>query len=178
MRHLKDGRKFGRNASHRKAMFRNLAANLILHEKIVTTDVKAKELRRIADRLITVAKGAQGTLRKDPAKLSREDRELRLRAYRQLRSFLPYDAFDEKGMGTDLVGKLMDEIAPRYVDRNGGYTRIMKLGNRKGDNALMSAIEWLPAAEGASTTDAGAPESMGKRVSKFFRRSKKEASHV
>lgn len=175
MRHLKDGRKFGRTPSHRKAMFRNLAANLILHEKIETTDAKAKELRRIAERMVTVAKGAGSTLRKDPAKLGREDREARLSAYRHLKSFLPFDSFDEQGMGIDLVGKLMDEIAPRYLERDGGYTRIMKVGNRRGDNAPMSVIEWLPVADGSGDSDGKKEkETVGKKVSKFFRRSKKE----
>jgi large subunit ribosomal protein L17 len=174
MRHLKDGRKFGRDPTHRKAMFRNLAANLILHERVVTTDAKAKELRRVADRLVTVAKDAGPTLKKEPSKLGSEDRETRLRAYRKLRSFLPWEHFDGEGMNIDVVGKLMDEIAPRYLDRQGGYTRIMKIGNRRGDNAPMSAIEWLPVEEKEKAGKKTEPETVGKKVSRFFKRSKKE----
>jgi len=76
MRHLKDGRKFGRSTSHRQAMFRSLAMNLIIRERIVTTDAKAKELRRIADKLVTVAKRAEPALRKDPKKLSKGEVEV------------------------------------------------------------------------------------------------------
>ncbi len=174
MRHLKDGRKFGRNPAHRRAMFRNLTANLILKEKIVTTDAKAKELRRIADRMVTLAKEASPALKQDPTKLSKEHRELRLRVYRHIKSFLPWDAFDEKGVGIDVVGKLMDEIAPRYLTRHGGYTRIMKIGSRRGDSAPMSAIEWLPVAMADGAKKSDKKETVGKKVSRFFSRSKKE----
>jgi large subunit ribosomal protein L17 len=174
MRHLKDGRKFGRSTSHRQAMFRNLAANLIIRERIVTTDAKAKELRRIADKLVTVAKRAETSLAKDPRKLKKDAREQRLSVYKQLRSFLPWDHFDEEGHGIDPVGKLMDDIAPRYRKRSGGYTRIMKVGNRAGDNALMSVIEWLP--ETSKKKERKGKETAAKKVSKFFKRSKKESS--
>ncbi len=175
MRHLKDGRKFGRSPSHRQAMFRNLAMNLIIRERIVTTDAKAKELRRIADKLVTVAKRAEPALAKDSRKLKRDLREQRLSVYRQLRSFLPWDHFTADGQGTDPVGKLMDDIAPRFKNRHGGYTRIMKLGNRAGDNAPMSVIEWLP---DVSTKKEKKKEKEGvvKRASKFFKRSKKDTA--
>jgi large subunit ribosomal protein L17 len=175
MRHLKDGRKFGRSPSHRQAMFRNLATNLIIRERIVTTDAKAKELRRIAEKLVTVAKRAEPALAKDSRKLKRDLREQRLSVYRQLRSFLPWDHFSSEGQGTDPVGKLMDDIAPRYRDRHGGYTRIMKLGNRTGDNAPMSVIEWLPDTS-KKKEKKSEKEGVVKRASKFFKRSKKDTA--
>lgn len=176
MRHLKDGRKFGRSTSHRQAMFRNLAMNLIIRERIITTDAKAKELRRIADRLVTVAKRAEPALRKDPRKLKKNLREQRLSVYRQLRSFLPWDHFDAEGRGTDPVGKLMDDIAPRFKSRHGGYTRILKVGHRPGDNAPMSVIEWIPDTAKKTKADKKEKEGAVKRVSKFFKRSKKETA--
>ncbi|MBW2262396.1 MAG: 50S ribosomal protein L17 [Deltaproteobacteria bacterium] len=176
MRHLKDGRKFGRNPSHRQAMFRNLAMNLIIRERIVTTDAKAKELRRIADKLVTVAKRAEPALAKDSRKLKQELREQRLSVYRQLRSFLPWDHFTEDGQGTDPVGKLMDEITPRFKGRHGGYTRIMKLGRRTGDNAPMSVIEWIPDTSEKTEKKKAEKEGVVKRASKFFKRSKKETA--
>lgn len=147
MRHKVDGRKFGRSGSHRKAMFRNLMANLIIHEKIKTTDAKAKELRRIAEALITKAKTihTEASKLKGSSKGKKEKlKNIRLKVYRELKSFLPWEAFDEKGVGISVVGKLMDEIAPRYKDINGGYTRVLKIGFRRGDNAPLSVIEFRP----------------------------------
>ena len=114
MRHSNDGRKFGRNSSHRKAMFKNLAANLILNESIVTTDAKAKELRRVAEKLITKAKKGG------------------LHNHRQILSYLG----DE-----EITAMLMDTVGPKYADRPGGYTRILKLGPRQGDKAPMAKLE-------------------------------------
>lgn len=145
MRHRVDGRKFGRSGSHRMAMFRNLVSNLILHEKIVTTDAKAKELRRIAEKLISRAKRIGGALGK--SRLTKKQRQSRLASYREIRRWLPMEAFDEGGLGINLPGKLLDEIAPRYAQIDGGYTRIFKIGNRRGDNASMSVIEFVPAAK-------------------------------
>lgn len=114
MRHRKSGRQLNRNASHRHAMFRNMASSLIEHEIIKTTLPKAKELRRVAEPLITLAK--QDTV-----------------ANRRL-------AFD-RTRSKKVVGKLFAEIGPRYQDRPGGYTRIMKCGQRAGDSAPMAYIE-------------------------------------
>lgn len=115
MRHQVDGRKFGRNTSHRKAMFRNMANSVIDKEQIVTTTEKAKEIKRVVDRLITLAK--KGT----PAS-------------RRL-------AFD-RTRDEAVVKKLFDELAKRYTARPGGYTRVMKLSDRRwGDAAQMSVIE-------------------------------------
>jgi large subunit ribosomal protein L17 len=154
MRHRKSFRKFGRNSSHRRAMFRNLAANLVLHERIETTDAKAKELRRIAERLITKALRLGDDLIADLAKLKQADRNRvvarRLHVQRQMAAFLPLRLARTLPDGTteevNIVHKLFEEIAPRYLDRakqnkGGGYTRIIKEQNRRGDNAPMSLIE-------------------------------------
>ena len=158
MRHQVSGRKYGRNTPHRRAMFRNLAGNLVLHERIETTDAKAKELRRIAERLITRALRLGEDLTVDVAKLKEDERTRvlarRLHAQRGVASFLPRylakTTNDEKeGVSVeevDLVYKLFNVIAPRYVERvkagkGGGYTRIIKKNNRRGDNAPVSIIE-------------------------------------
>jgi large subunit ribosomal protein L17 len=156
MRHLKAGRKFGRNTSHRRAMFRNLAANLVLHERIETTDAKAKELRRIAERLITRATRLGDDLGRDVSGLPDAERQLvvarRVHAQRLVARFLPRHVVKQDATGAsievDLVYKLFHEIAPRYMERvkagkGGGYTRIVKVGPRRGDNASMSIIELL-----------------------------------
>jgi large subunit ribosomal protein L17 len=114
MRHMKSGRKLNRNSSHRKAMFSNMASSLIEHEIIKTTVPKAKELRRVAEPLITLAK---------------EDSV----AHRRL-------AFDRL-RNREVVTKLFNELGPRYVGRPGGYLRIMKCGFRAGDNAPMAYVE-------------------------------------
>ena len=158
MRHLKTGRKFGRNTPHRRAMFRNLAANLVLNERIETTDAKAKELRRIVERLITRAARLGDELTVDIGKLKDADRERvvgrRVHAQRLVASFLPKHGTKTNSDGTteevDLVYKLFHEIAPRFLPRikekkGGGYTRIIKITARRGDNAPLSLIEILPA---------------------------------
>ncbi len=114
MRHRKSGRKLNRNSTHRKAMFRNMAVSLFDHELIKTTVPKAKELRRVAEPLITLAK-----------KDSVANRRL---AFSRLRD----DA---------AVGKLFAELGPRYVERPGGYLRILKCGLRTGDKAPMAIVE-------------------------------------
>jgi large subunit ribosomal protein L17 len=156
MRHQKAGRKYGRNTPHRRAMFRNLAGNLVLHERIETTDAKAKELRRIAERLITRALRLGDDLTADLAKLKEADREKaiarRVHAQRGVATFLPKRLAKTLPDGTtedvDLIYKLFNEIAPRYAKRvkdgkGGGYTRIMKKNNRRGDNAPISIIELI-----------------------------------
>jgi large subunit ribosomal protein L17 len=156
MRHLKAGRKFGRNTSHRRAMFRNLAANLVLHERIETTDAKAKELRRIAERLITRATRLGDDLTVDVTKVPEAERTQllarRTHAQRLVARFLPRNmvktAEGGESVEVDLVYKLFHEIAPRYMERvkagkGGGYTRIVKLGARRGDNAPISIIEFV-----------------------------------
>ncbi len=149
MRHRKDGRQFSRNTSHRRAMFRNLVGNLFMHERIVTTDAKAKELRRVAERLITKAKRLHNGVAYTPqSELSAKDKARRLHVKRQLASFLPkfrVEQDDGSLAKLNLVDKVMVDLAKRYADRPGGYTRIIKIGNRRGDNASMSIIELLGA---------------------------------
>ncbi|MEL7429262.1 MAG: 50S ribosomal protein L17 [Pseudomonadota bacterium] len=114
MRHRKQGRKLNRTASHRKAMFANMAASLIEHEQIVTTLPKAKELRSVVDKLITLGK--------------RGDLHARRQAISRIRN-------------VEQVKKLFDTLGPRYQERNGGYTRVLKAGFRYGDNAPLAVIE-------------------------------------
>lgn len=114
MRHRKSGRKLGRTHSHRKATLSNLATALFEHKKIKTTTAKAKELRSVAERLVTYAK-----------KDSLHARRMVLRTIRD----------------KEVVKSLFEEIAPKYEDRNGGYTRVIKLGRRSGDAAEVSIIE-------------------------------------
>lgn len=120
MRHLKSGRQLSRNSSHRWALMRNLVTALLRNEKIQTTDAKAKELRRWADRVISL--GKEGSLH----------------ARRQALSIVQDKA---------VVRKLFDTIGPRFKDRPGGYTRIVKIGIRRGDAAPVSMIELVAAAE-------------------------------
>jgi large subunit ribosomal protein L17 len=146
MRHLNAGRKFGRNSSHRRAMFRNLAANLVAHERIETTDEKAKELRRVAERLITKAVRLGDVAYTPDADLPPEARAKRLHAQRVVGAFLPRFAtriVDGHPKKIDLVEKVFLELAKRFKGRPGGYTRIVKLGLRRGDGASMSMIEFV-----------------------------------
>ena len=137
-------------------MMRNLAANLLLHERIETTDAKAKELRRVAERLITKALRLGDELTVDLAKLKQADRHRvmakRLHVQRQMAAYLPLKVTrtvnNEEVEEVNLVTKLFEVIAPRYLERvkagkGGGYTRIIKELNRRGDNAPMSFIELL-----------------------------------
>ncbi len=114
MRHRQSGRKLNRNSSHRKAMFSNMAASLLNHEVIKTTLPKAKELRRVAEPLITMAKT--------------DSVHKRRLAFARLRD-------------RDMVTKLFNELGPRYKDRPGGYLRILKMGYRTGDKAPMALVE-------------------------------------
>ena len=128
MRHGHGYRKLNRTASHRKAMFANMAASLIKHEQIVTTLPKAKELRRVVDKLVTLAK--------------RGDLNSRRLAAARIR--------DE-----EMAKKLFDVIGPRYKERNGGYTRVLKAGFRHGDNAPRAVIEFIDRDEDAKGQDSG-----------------------
>ena len=138
-------------------MFRNMAGNLVLHEQIKTTDAKAKELRRIAERLLTKALRLGDDLTVDVAKVKDEtERERilsrRLHARREVARFLPKRLAKTHPDGTieevDLIHKLFTDIAPRYIERvkdnkGGGYTRVIKVNHRRGDNAPMSLIEFV-----------------------------------
>ena len=123
MRHRNAHRKLGRTSSHRTALLRNQAEALLAHESIETTVPKAKELRPYVERLITIAK--RGVKANDPKGVSLSARRLVMR-----------DVLNE-----DVVTKLFDELAPRFMERPGGYTRILKLGHRRGDAAEVAQIE-------------------------------------
>ena len=129
MNHRKTGRKLGRTSAHRKALFRNMVTSLLEHEQIRTTDAKAKELRGVAERMITL--GKKGTL------------HARRNALRTIRS-------------KEVTSKVFDELAERYKDRPGGYTRVIKLGQRPGDAAPMSIIELVDRGEGAASAESDA----------------------
>lgn len=154
MRHRKLGRQFSRNTSHRRAMFRALTANLVLHGRIETTDAKAKELRRVAERLITRAVRLGDVAHTAVGELSAADKARRVAVKRQVGQFLQrfgtkHDAGGETKK-VDLLEKVLVELSARYKNRPGGYTRIIKLGRRRGDNAPMSIIELVDEAPAAA----------------------------
>jgi large subunit ribosomal protein L17 len=122
MRHGKAGRKLNRTSSHRKAMFANMAASLIEHEQIVTTLPKAKELRPVVEKLVTLAKKGDLAARRLAAARIRNE---------------------------EMVKKLFETIGPRYQERSGGYTRVLKAGFRYGDNAPLAVIEFVDRDTGA-----------------------------
>jgi large subunit ribosomal protein L17 len=157
MRHKNSGRKFDRNTSSRRAMLRNLTANLILHEKIETTDAKAKELRRVAERLITKARRLGAVAYTAQAELSPADRARRLSASRVIAAYIPrFGVRVDTGGSTnrvDLVEKVLLDLARRYATRPGGYTRIVKFGPRRGDNAPISLIELVGEDDGEPRAD-------------------------
>jgi len=117
---MNQGRKLNRTSAHRKALFRNLVLSLVKHERLKTTEAKAKELRGFADRMVTLGK--------------RGDLAARRLAFNFMQS-------------RDAVKKLFDEIAPRFKERNGGYTRVVKFGFRRGDAAALSIIEFVDVSE-------------------------------
>jgi large subunit ribosomal protein L17 len=137
MRHRNAGRKLNRTAEHRRALFANMAAALIKHEQIVTTLPKAKDLRRVTERLITLAK--------------RGDLHARRLVAARLR--------DEK-----MVAKLFETLGPRYADRQGGYTRVMKAGFRYGDSAPVAVIELVDRDESAKGQDSGPVQTAGEEA--------------
>ncbi|HIF95458.1 MAG TPA: 50S ribosomal protein L17 [Myxococcales bacterium] len=126
MRHRKSGRRLGRNSSHRKALFRNMVTSLMEHERIQTTDAKAKELRGIADRMITLGKRGD------------------LHARRQAAAVL---------MDKAVTSKVFGELAERYRERPGGYTRVIKVGNRVGDAAPVSIVELVDRVDRVESDD-------------------------
>ena len=120
MRHRKSGKKLGRNSAHRKALFRNMVTSLMDHERIQTTDAKAKELRGVADRMITLGKRGD------------------LNARRQAEAYI---------RDTAVTSKVFGELADRYRERPGGYTRVIKVGYRPGDAAPVSIVELVDRVE-------------------------------
>ena len=130
MRHGISGKKLGRTSSHRMAMFRNMVTSFLKYEKVKTTDVKAKELKKVAEQMITLGKRGD------------------LHARRQALAFVRDPA---------VVGKLFSELSERYRERAGGYTRIMKMGYRTGDNAPLSIIEFIDAVQRQKPKKKAAP---------------------
>ena len=148
MRHLKEGRKLGRTSSHRRALLRNMVTSLLAFEKIETTDAKAKELRKVADKMITWGKRGD------------------LHARRQVLKVVN---------NKTTAQKLFGDIAPRFRERKGGYTRIIKTGRRKGDNAPLSIIELIPAEE-PKATPRKEKEAKGKSVKRPLDKKQKGSS--
>ena len=146
MRHQNTGRKLSRSSSHRKAMFRNMVTSLIEHERITTTEPKAKELRRFVEKTITISLRLGDILTKSkeqrtPAEQGKYVHALRM-ASRMIRT-------------RSVLHKLFDEVAPKLAGRPGGYTRILKVGQRVGDAAPMAIIELV---------SAGAPKAKGAKL--------------
>lgn len=133
MRHLKAGRKFGRTTAHRKALLRNLVTSLMLHGRIRTTEAKAKELRRYAERIITLGKEIQPSDVQGP-NATQAVKARRVHLIRRARRWV---------LHRDALNLVFGEYAERFKDRKGGYTRIFKVGPRHGDNAPMAIIELL-----------------------------------
>ena len=155
MRHRKAGRKLGRDSSHRKAMLRNMVTSLFKYEQLETTDAKAKQLRPVAEKIITLAKRGD------------------LHARRQALAYIRDKA---------ITHRLFEDLRERYLDRQGGYVRIIKKGNRKGDGAPVSVVQLLPAEEGKKKSkkkgkvpkSAGAAEPKKKKESKAKEEEKRD----
>lgn len=152
-------RKLGRTSSQRKALLRNQVTNLLYHGKIKTTEAKAKEIRRLAEKLITIAVKEKDNFEEvtvtskkgneSVEKTIKKDMPSKLNARRKILSVLypvvevPADGKKKRAntVNVNMANKLFDEIAPKYTDRNGGYTRIVKIGQRRGDGAMEVIIE-------------------------------------
>lgn len=179
MRHRRARTKLKSTSSHRGAMFSNMVMALLQHGRIKTTERKARELRGIAERIVTKAASLGDLLLKDPAKFSVEEKAKMVHVKRVIAS-----NFVMSGSVTtrqDIIHRLFNEVAPRYIGRPGGYTRMTKIGPRKGDAAPMAILEFvdapLPAREGAAPTDEEkAPKKA--RKSLMSRVSKKEKEEV
>lgn len=139
MRHRKAGRKLGMNSTMRKALFRNMVTSLLLHGQILTTEARAKELRRVADRLVTIAKRGQSGDSSSAAG--------RVHAIRRAKRLLLSD---------EAVRRLFSDYGPRFASRPGGYTRIVKAGFRGGDNAPMAVIQMVE--DEAASSESSAAE--------------------
>ena len=139
MRHRVRSRKLGRTSAHRKAMYRNMVTSLLEHERIETTDAKAKEVRRIAEKMITLGK--------------RGDLHARRQALRVIRS-------------RDVAAKVFDELADRYRNRQGGYTRVLKLGIRPGDAAAVSLVQLVEAGESPGQEPASKKKAAKKKTAR------------
>lgn len=150
MRHRKSGRKLGRTSAHRRAMYRNMVTSLLLHGRIQTTETKAKELRRIADRVITLGKKSPASaLEGLTGEQLAQARLRRLHHIRRARVWVK---------DRSALNRLFGEYADRFKERQGGYTRILKIGARPGDNADMAIIELVEALGAASPSTSGDSE--------------------
>jgi len=136
MRHRKAGRKFGRQSDQRHALIGGLVTNLVRYERIQTTDAKAKELRRYVERVITWGTSVAELVDREPESLAEHERARIIHAMRMARRTV---------RDREALHKLFHDLAPRYLGRPGGYTRIIKIGSRHGDAATLSYIELLPA---------------------------------
>src|ERR1044071_104831 len=182
MRHRNAGRQFSRNTSHRRAMFRALTANLVAHERIETTDAKAKELRRVAEKLITKAIRL-GPVAYTPQKdLDASGKARRIAAEQRIGRFLRRFAVVNRGgeeRRVDLIEKVFLDLAKRFRDRPGGYTRIIKLGRRRGDNAPMALIEFVElgtdGSSGAPAKEKGKPNKGAEKAAPAEAKSEKAA---
>jgi large subunit ribosomal protein L17 len=158
MRHLKRNTKFGRNSEHRNAMLTNLAASIIKHSRVTTTVTKAKVVRQVVEKLITLGRHSIGAtkeknvhLRRLAAARLRQQPRSHFRGVPTRKGKAQREAWREEN---DVIHILFDKIAPVFKDRQGGYTRIVKLGERQGDAAQMAIIELVEAplgSEGAAT---------------------------
>jgi len=165
-------------------MLRNLAANLITHERIETTDAKAKELRRVAERLITKATRLGKVAYTADAELNASERARRLHAERLVGSYVPRWGVKADGTKIDIVAKVMIELSKRFEGRPGGYTRIVKLGPRRGDSAPMCLIEFVdvpppedaPAIQAAEPVTAAEPAMHGLRPCSSTLRSRRSCT--
>jgi large subunit ribosomal protein L17 len=157
MRHRVAGLTLSRPSAHRQALFSNLIAALFTYEKIRTTDAKAKQTRRLAERTITWARRVGDILEKKPEKRSTEESARVVHAVRMARRLVR-----DRGA----VLKLFDELAPRYLARRGGYTRIVKLGQRPGDAAPMSLLELIPDESAPAAKEPETTEGKGKGAAK------------
>ncbi len=155
MRHRVAGLTLSRTSAHRQALFSNLVAALLTNERIRTTDAKAKETRRLAERTITWARRVGDILTKKPERRSSEESARVVHAVRMAKRVVR-----DRGA----VMKLFDELAPRFASRRGGYTRIMKLGQRPGDAAPMSLLELMPDENAPAVKSTDAPEAKAKGV--------------
>lgn len=157
MRHKRAGLHLSRTPAHRKALFSNMVAALLNYERIRTTEVKAKEVRRLAERAITWARRLGPVLTKKPEKRTDEEKARVVHAMRMaLRSVRDRVA----------VVKLFEELGERYLTRHGGYTRIMKVGQRPGDAAPMALLELIPAEGSSEQPEVKEPEAKGKPKAK------------
>jgi large subunit ribosomal protein L17 len=139
MRHLKSGRKLGRNSSHRKAMFRNMVTSLVMEEQIRTTEAKAKELRSIAEKILTLGRRfPPSSLEGLEGQALADAKAARVHAIRQARKWVT---------DRNALDRIFNEYAERYKDRPGGYLRLVKVGYRTGDHAPMNVVSLIPADE-------------------------------